>query len=1140
MTDFVGRDGFLAVFSNATDAVIIDTNLNLVVGLGKSDVVLPSRDWEPTNETFSDSTVELATGALTTLDIKVITASGRMYTIPAGVVSEAKKSLEWHKEHHRGGTPVGLNTARTLARGGQIGIEKVRHIAKYFPRHEVDKKGKGWEPGEDNFPSNGRIAWALWGGDSAWRWASAIVERENKKATTASGYTILGYDADPEIYNTPDQYESNVDAFKDAFELEEGAAPEFMARVRMDGSGMDRLYKLDTDGQVYVWDDMGWDSLGHVDGDVWTYDKALDDPYDSCEKDHVIIDPESAMIMSALLQSDPYSPVLIDDIAPEESELFEGAAPEEDWDFVKGITAAMAPAPAQQKGPAGSVAHDSVYSPKERSMHAKSQTRDAGGMFVAKGSRVVVGNDGENGRGQVTGLNPATGATTVALDNGKTIEVPAKLTQKEDKFTQPNAAPAAMPTAQELAQPLDVSGVLGEPRSPINQPAAQLPGTLPPMDQGALQNVLQNWGGYVESQRAAFKPITDQEARDYAKKTGQNIIPSPAKVDPNKTTDAGQRAANKVAVPGDNGNIAVQDAPMMAGRADFKPNGGSDSSGNDKLKEQLQGIKDRTTYHNKMFTPSEGSPSSSSSNSRNGKSPNLVEGKNRMPSQAADSRNAPGSNRNGVADPRNAPGSNRDASSVQKADSRNAPGSNAETPAKSGFGYGAMAKGKPTDTQYDAKGRYIVQKGDSLWTIAGKTAPKGVTQEQHWRDIMQSNPHMKSGDPNKIFSGERVWIPGANGSSLPAAKGSNSGSKGNAGVPSRPIQKADPRNAPGSNRSTPIQKADSRNAPGSDRNGVADSRNAPGSNRETKIQKADSRNAPGSDRNGVADSRNAPGSNASPKPPAKADSRNAPGTNVPRPKPADSRNAPGSNASPKPTGNPGAWDTGKNGTGRTGPAKPTGMYDSKGRYVVQKGDSLWSIADKTKPEGTSTAKHWTDVMKSNKGNIKSGNPSLIYSGERINIPGKGTSAKPNLVEGKNRMPAQASDSRNAPGSNRNGVADPRNAPGSNASPKPPAKADSRNAPGTTVPRPKPADSRNAPGSNSSPKPAAPKPTAPKPTGNPGAWGTGKSGTGRGSVKSADPKYKPTGNNKTADHARAGLDNIIKPRGSAGARKRNTK
>jgi hypothetical protein len=31
----------------------------------------------------------------------------------------------------------------------------------YFDRHEIDKQGKGYSPGEDGFPSAGRIAWAL-------------------------------------------------------------------------------------------------------------------------------------------------------------------------------------------------------------------------------------------------------------------------------------------------------------------------------------------------------------------------------------------------------------------------------------------------------------------------------------------------------------------------------------------------------------------------------------------------------------------------------------------------------------------------------------------------------------------------------------------------------------------------------------------------------------------------------------------------------------------------------------------------------------------------------------------------------------------------------------------------------------------
>jgi hypothetical protein len=50
----------------------------------------------------------------------------------------------------------------------------------YFSRHEVDKKGKGFSPGEDGFPSAGRIAWALWGGDAGQTWAAAKVEQINR------------------------------------------------------------------------------------------------------------------------------------------------------------------------------------------------------------------------------------------------------------------------------------------------------------------------------------------------------------------------------------------------------------------------------------------------------------------------------------------------------------------------------------------------------------------------------------------------------------------------------------------------------------------------------------------------------------------------------------------------------------------------------------------------------------------------------------------------------------------------------------------------------------------------------------------------------------------------------------------------
>lgn len=94
---------------------------------------------------------------------------------------EAKRGLEWRKEFNRGGTAVGVARARDIKNGASLPIETVRRMRSYFARHEVDKKGAGWSPGEAGYPSAGRIAWALWGGDPGKAWANAIVERTEKQ-----------------------------------------------------------------------------------------------------------------------------------------------------------------------------------------------------------------------------------------------------------------------------------------------------------------------------------------------------------------------------------------------------------------------------------------------------------------------------------------------------------------------------------------------------------------------------------------------------------------------------------------------------------------------------------------------------------------------------------------------------------------------------------------------------------------------------------------------------------------------------------------------------------------------------------------------------------------------------------------------
>jgi lambda family phage portal protein len=97
-----------------------------------------------------------------------------------GMIEEAKRGLEWRREHGRGGTNIGVARARNIANGDNLSDDTVKRMHSYFSRHEVDKKGKGFSPGEDGFPSAGRIAWALWGGDAGQTWAAAKVEQINR------------------------------------------------------------------------------------------------------------------------------------------------------------------------------------------------------------------------------------------------------------------------------------------------------------------------------------------------------------------------------------------------------------------------------------------------------------------------------------------------------------------------------------------------------------------------------------------------------------------------------------------------------------------------------------------------------------------------------------------------------------------------------------------------------------------------------------------------------------------------------------------------------------------------------------------------------------------------------------------------
>jgi HK97 family phage portal protein len=96
---------------------------------------------------------------------------------PQAVREEAAQGLEWREEFGRGGTEVGVARGRDLSNGRIISPETARRMKAYFLRHEIDKEAEGWNDDENGYPSAGRIAWALWGGDPGFAWVDDIVTR---------------------------------------------------------------------------------------------------------------------------------------------------------------------------------------------------------------------------------------------------------------------------------------------------------------------------------------------------------------------------------------------------------------------------------------------------------------------------------------------------------------------------------------------------------------------------------------------------------------------------------------------------------------------------------------------------------------------------------------------------------------------------------------------------------------------------------------------------------------------------------------------------------------------------------------------------------------------------------------------------
>ncbi len=91
---------------------------------------------------------------------------------PEHVARYAEEGLRLRREYGRGGTAVGVARARDLQNRRNLSPNTIKRMCSFFARHAADKQGKDF--GNPDRPSNGLIAWFLWGGDLGRAWSLRV------------------------------------------------------------------------------------------------------------------------------------------------------------------------------------------------------------------------------------------------------------------------------------------------------------------------------------------------------------------------------------------------------------------------------------------------------------------------------------------------------------------------------------------------------------------------------------------------------------------------------------------------------------------------------------------------------------------------------------------------------------------------------------------------------------------------------------------------------------------------------------------------------------------------------------------------------------------------------------------------------
>ena len=161
-----------------------------------------------------------------------------------GMVTAAKRALEWRREYGRGGTEVGVARARNIVNGDNLSDDTVKRMYSFFSRHS-NNKAKHYDAKEtDGGPTAWRIAWDLWGGNAGFTWSKNIAEKLDEKERSMQD--VVKSDTMPQ--NIED--ETMTDEVR--AEPDELNVGDFVSWNSSGGEAYGKIDRIERDGEINV------------------------------------------------------------------------------------------------------------------------------------------------------------------------------------------------------------------------------------------------------------------------------------------------------------------------------------------------------------------------------------------------------------------------------------------------------------------------------------------------------------------------------------------------------------------------------------------------------------------------------------------------------------------------------------------------------------------------------------------------------------------------------------------------------------------------------------------------------------------------------------------------------------------------